>query len=149
MQTWEITEPYLNFHCELGEGPYHEPATNSLRFVDIKANRLHTIDLSEPSNAVKTLQFDVPVSFTANIEGVDPTEKIIVGGKKGVYVLNRKSGNLKVLKSFHDNLDSEKRASRLRCNDGAVDPQGRLWFGTQTDFPHEPPKAEGNVINSS
>ncbi len=30
-QEWKVDEPYLNLHCSLGEGPYYEKATNTLR----------------------------------------------------------------------------------------------------------------------
>jgi len=147
MQEWTQTKPYLDLHCELGEAPYYEQSSNTLRFVDIKARRLHTIDLSKGPNSLSTLQFDIPVGYTADIEGVDSSTKIIIGGKKGVYSLDRRTGDLELLKSFHDNLQDKEHAERLRSNDGAIDPQGRLWFGTQTDFDFEPPKPEGMLVS--
>lgn len=143
MEQWVVKEPYLNLHCKLGEGPYYEKETNQLRFVDIKGKRLHAVDLTQGPESLKTTQFDIPVGYTANIEGVNPSDKIIVGGKKGVYMFDRKSENLRLLKAFTDDVQNEKQSGRLRSNDGAVDPWGKLWFGSQTDFDYEPPKAEG------
>lgn len=140
IKTWTVTEPYLNIHCGLGEGPYYEASTNTLRFVDIKKRRLHTVDLSAGPDSLKTLQFDIPVGVTADIEGVDPSKKILIGGKDGVYVLDRVTEKWELLKRFYD---TEEKDERLRSNDGAIDPQGRFWIGTMNDFWVGPPQAEG------
>ncbi|KAH6687395.1 hypothetical protein F5X68DRAFT_207357 [Plectosphaerella plurivora] len=129
LQQWTAGEPYINLHCGLAEGPYYEKETNSLRFVDIKKKRVHTVDLSEGPESVKTIQLDVPIGVTADIEGVSPTEKILVGLKYGVAVLDRKTGAYEYIGKVND-TDND----RLRGNDGAVDPNGRFWFGTMTDF---------------
>ena len=140
IKTWTVTEPYLDIHCELGEAPYYEAATNTLRFVDIKKKRLHTVDLGSGPESLKSLQFDIPVGVTADIEGIDPSEKILLGGKSGVYLLDRVAEKWTLLKKFHD---AEKTGERLRSNDGAVDPQGRFWVGTMNDFWVGKPQAEG------
>lgn len=139
-KTWTVTEPYLDIKCELGEGPYYEPETNTLRFVDIKKKQLHTVDLAVGPTSLKTLQLDMPVGVTANIEGVDPQDKILAGGKSGIYILERQTGKYKLLKRFYD---SEENDERLRSNDGNVDPQGRFWIGTMNDFWVGEPQAEG------
>jgi sugar lactone lactonase YvrE len=131
IKKWAVTEPWLDIHCELGEGPYYEAETNTLRFVDIKKKQLHTVSITEGPKSLKTLQLDMPVGVTADIEGVDPKEKILVGGKSGIYILERKTGKLELLKRFYD---TEEKDERLRSNDGAVDPQGRFWVGTMSDF---------------
>ena len=131
IKKWSVKEAWLNTHCELGEGPYYEPATNTLRFVDIKKKQLHTVNLADGPKSLKTLQFDMPVGVTADIEGVDPTEKLLIGGKSGIYLLERKTGKVELLKKFYD---TEEKDERLRSNDGAVDPQGRFWVGTMSDF---------------
>ena len=140
IETWTVTEPYLNIHCGLGEGPYYEAATNTLRFVDIKKKRLHTVDLAKGPESLKTLQFDMPVGVTADIEGVDSSKKILIGGKNGIYILDRVAETWKLLKRFHD---TEEQDDKLRSNDGAVDPQGRFWIGTMNDFWVGEPQAEG------
>ena len=143
-QTWTVTEPYLDIKCELGEAPYYEPETNTLRFVDIKKKQLHTVDLAIGPTSLKTLQLDMPVGVTANIEGVDPQDRILAGGKSGIYILERKTGKYKLLKRFYD---SEENDERLRSNDGSVDPQGRFWIGTMNDFWVGKPQAEGEWTN--
>ena len=138
-QTWTVKEPYLNLHCLLGEGPYYEKATNSLRFVDIKAGKLHTVNLDEGPSSVESHTLDTTISVTADIEGVDPQEKLVIGAKYGLAVLDRKAlrenksdepkTNYKYIFEFHGT-----RNERLRSNDGAVDPHGRFWLGSLTTF---------------
>lgn len=137
---WKVTEPYLDLHCDLGEGPYYEEERNTLRFVDIIKRHLHTVDLTVGPSSLKTLQLDMPVGVTADIEGVDSSKKILVGGKSGIYVMERETGKHQLLKRFYD---TEERDERLRSNDGAIDPQGRLWIGTMNDFWVGEPQAEG------
>ena len=131
IKQWIVKEPWLDLHCELGEGPYYEPATKTLRFVDIKKKQLYTVNPAQGPKSLKTLQLDMPVGVTADIEGVNPQEKILVAGKSGIYILERKTGNHELLKRFYD---TEEKDERLRSNDGAVDPQGRFWVGTMNDF---------------
>ena len=127
-QVWTATEPFVEPHCKLGEGPFYEAETNTLRFVDIIKNRLHTVNLSEGPSSLTTLQLDKPVTVTSDIEGVDPREKILIGVKYGLAVLDRKTGSYE----YVARLDPANE--RVRTNDGGADPQGRFWLGTMTDF---------------
>lgn len=129
LQQWKVEEPYLNIHCALGEGPYYEKAANVLRFVDIKKKQVHFVDLAQGPGSLRTLQLDAPVGVTADIEGVDPKDKILVGLKYGIAVLDVKSGEYEYVAKLY-----EQDNQRLRANDGAVDPHGRFWLGTMTDF---------------
>lgn len=148
IQTWEVKEPYLKLHCKLGEGPYYERATNTLRFVDIISKRLHAVDLARGPDSLVTQQLDTPISVTADIAGVDPRDKILIGAKYGVAILDRKKASeskeaYEYVAKFHrmkDNL-------RLRGNDGAVDPHGRFWLGTMTDFELGPFQSEGESLS--
>ncbi|TVY71192.1 putative sugar lactone lactonase [Lachnellula suecica] len=142
-KTWTVTEPYLDLQCSLGEGPFYEEDRNTLRFVDIIKRQLHTVDLTAGPESLKTLQFDMPVGVTADIEGVDSTKKILVGGKSGLYLLNRETGKTELLKRFYG---AEEKDERLRSNDGAVDPKGRFWIGTMNDFWVGDPQAEGTLF---
>ncbi|TVY46476.1 Uncharacterized protein LOCC1_G003474 [Lachnellula occidentalis] len=143
LKTWTVTEPYLNIHCDLGEGPFYEADRNTLRFVDIMKRHLHTVDLTVGPESLKTLQLDMPVGVTADIEGVDASKKILVGGKSGIYILERETGKHELLKRFYD---TEEKDERLRSNDGAVDPEGRFWVGTMNDFWVGNPQPEGTVF---
>jgi sugar lactone lactonase YvrE len=129
LQTWTVTAPYVDSKCQLGEGPYYEKETNTLRFLDIMGHRLHTVDLSKGPSSLTTMQLDTPISVTADIEGVNPAEKILIGAKYGLAILDRKSGKYEYLAKL--NKEDNKR---LRGNDGAVDMHGRMWIGTMSDF---------------
>ncbi|SPO04475.1 related to senescence marker protein 30 [Cephalotrichum gorgonifer] len=140
-QVWTVTEPYLEPHCKLGEGPFYEAATNTLRFVDIIQKRLHTVNLTEGPSSLTTLQLDAPVTVTADIEGVDPTDKILIGIKHGLAVLDRKTGTYEYVSRLGGEEGNDNE--RVRTNDGAADPSGRFWLGTMTDFGKGEFKPEG------
>ncbi|KAH8599201.1 hypothetical protein B0O99DRAFT_613270 [Bisporella sp. PMI_857] len=143
IKTWKVTEPYLDLKCGLGEAPYYEAIRNHLRFVDIKKHQLHVINLTVGPSSLKTIQLDMPVGVTADIEGIDSSEKILIGGKHGPAILDRRTEKYELLGYFHDNRGLD---DRLRSNDGAVDPQGRFWIGTMNDFHVGPPQAEGTLF---
>jgi hypothetical protein len=145
-QQWHVSEPYLETHCSLGEGPYYEPATNTLRFVDIIKKQLHTVSLTEGPSSLKTLQFDESVTVTADIDGRDPQDALLIGAKQGLAVLDRKTGKYDYVTKF-----GEAKGERIRSNDGAVDPNGRFWLGTMTDFGMGPfqPEGESSVMSSA
>lgn len=128
LKEWKIERPWLEIGCALGEGPFYEKVTDSIRFVDIKNKRIHWAPLSGDLSSVETLQLDISVGVTSNIAGVDPRERILIGIKKGVAVLDRKTGKYEILAEFAGPNE------RLRGNDGAADPHGRFWFGNMTDF---------------
>lgn len=141
-QEWTVSEPYLNLHCQLGEGPYYEEATNSLRFVDIIGQRVHTVSLAAGPDSVRTIELDIPVTVTADVEGHDPQDKILIGVKYGIALLDRKTGEYAYVARFAA-ADGAADNDRLRSNDGAVDPHGRFWLGTMTDFGKGEFQAEG------
>lgn len=128
-QVWEVKEPYLDSHCQLGEGPFYEAGTNTLRFVDIKAHRVHSVSLAEGPSSLSTIELDVPVTVTADVDGIDPADKILIGAKYGIALLDRKTGTYEYVARFGDSDNK-----RLRSNDGAADPNGRFWLGNMTDF---------------
>lgn len=146
-EEWTVEEPYLNIHCSLGEGPYYEKATNTLRFVDIIEQRIHTVSLTDGPDSVKTLQLDSPVGVTADVEGFDPQEKILVGLKYGIALLDRKTGKYEYLTKFAAPGDEDN--DRLRGNDGNVDVHGRFWIGSMTDFNKGDFRAEGKLSQVS
>lgn len=145
LQHWSTGAPWIDLHCQLGEGPYYEAATNNLRFVDIIKKKLHTVSLAQGPDSLSTQTFDEPVTVTADIEGVDPREKILVGAKQGIAVLDRKAGKYEYVARFPDAGDENNE--RIRSNDGVVDPHGRFWLGTMTDFPYGKFIDEGEFLD--
>lgn len=141
LEQWTVEEPWLNTHCSLGEGPFYEKETHTVRFVDIIKKRIHTVSVADGEPSLATIQLDVCPTVTSDIAGVDPNDSILIGVKYGVAVLDRKAGTYEMLASFHE-PDNE----RLRSNDGASDPHGRFWLGTMTDFGLGLFKPEGKTL---
>ncbi|KAJ4198275.1 SGL domain-containing protein [Fusarium falciforme] len=138
IQHWTIEKPWLETHCLLGEGPFYEVQTGTLRFVDIRKKQLHHLNVAEGPSSLRTTQLDVCPTVTANIAGVDPQDRIALGLKYGLAVLDVKKGTWELIQPFN-----EPNNERLRSNDGGVDPHGRFWIGTMTDFGLGPFQAEG------
>ncbi|UKZ63640.1 uncharacterized protein TrAtP1_004866 [Trichoderma atroviride] len=140
LQQWKVDKPWLELKCALGEGPFYEKETNSVRLVDIKKSQILTVSAADngDGSSLKVIQLDTRPTVTADIEGVDPQDRILIGVKHGVAVLDRQAGTYAMLVQFN-----EENNGRIRSNDGAVDPHGKLWLGTMTDFEHGEPQPEG------
>lgn len=138
LQEWKVDTPWLEPQCGLGEGPFFEKESNSVRFVDIKRKRIHIAPLDNGPSSLETIQLDVAVTVTCNIAGVDPRDRILIGTKTGLAVLDRKTGSYEMLARF-----AEPPNERLRGNDGGSDPHGRFWLGCMTDFPFGDCQPEG------
>ncbi|KAF4549685.1 SMP-30/Gluconolactonase/LRE-like region-containing protein [Elsinoe fawcettii] len=137
-----ITEPFLAMDFKLGEAPYWHAPTNTLRFVDIVRKRVYQYPLSHtPSSptdvsALRTFNLTDSVGTTAEIAGEDG-KRFIFGGKAGVGVMDRETGEWEYVKRWWgDDVDSAeiKEKTRLfRGNDGAVDAKGRYFLGVMND----------------
>ncbi|KPI45882.1 uncharacterized protein AB675_665 [Cyphellophora attinorum] len=113
IQEWVVDEPYLHHPALLGEGPHYNPSTNTLRFLDINSNKLHTLDLNKGPSSFRTIDTHIPIGVTADIAGEDSSKVILTGSKDGVT-------------KFY--LDEEGREDKkAKANDGNVDPKGRFW----------------------
>lgn len=61
-QTLTISQPWLRLNCSLGEGPFWEDDTNSLRFLDVEKQRVHRVDLNiGPSSHTIVKEFDISI----------------------------------------------------------------------------------------
>jgi sugar lactone lactonase YvrE len=92
IKKYKITEPYLHVSCGLGEGPFYERDSNSLRFVDIVKNKLHTVQLDKGPSSHKQWDLDFSIGTTADIEGND--QEFIFGGKSGYGLFNREVSDI-------------------------------------------------------
>jgi len=142
IKRWTVTEPYIQTDCGLGEAPFYEEDTHTIRFVDIVKKKLHVVDLNNGPESLTTLDLTDAVSITADIQGPED-EEILVGAKYGYAKVNRKTGELRYVKKLWE--DPEK-ANRMRFNDGAVDTRGRFWAGAMNDPTVTSPTAEGVVF---
>jgi len=104
--------------AELGEGPVWVERDSALWFVDIKKHQIHRYD---PASGDKR-------SFAApeQIGFILPAERggFVAGLQSGLHHFDEASGKFELIVE----VDADKPTNRL--NDGVVDPQGRLWFGT-------------------
>lgn len=102
----------------LGEGPVWW--NGRLWFTDIKQQKIHRFD---PSGETKSWTAPSPVGFLAP----RANGHFIAGTKAGLYDFDPSSGAFALLCTVEPDLPGN------RLNDGAVDAQGRLWFGSMDD----------------
>jgi sugar lactone lactonase YvrE len=104
--------------AELGEGPVWVERDRALWFVDIKKHQIHRY---APANG-STHSWDSPeqIGFILPAEGGG----FVAGLQSGLYRFDETSGEFELIVEVEPDLPNN------RLNDGVVDPQGRLWFGT-------------------
>ena len=111
---WPLGGPLL-------EGPVWVEADAALWFVDIKAHRIYRFDPASGEqrtwNAPEQVGFCLPMH-----DG-----RFVAGLKTALAMFDPKDG------SFTPLVDPEPELPGNRLNDGAVDPSGRVWFGTMDD----------------
>ena len=110
----------------LGEGPVWSASEDAVWFVDIKAPAIHRFHPA--SGDRKTWRAPARVGFVA------PTRngQWIAGLKTGLHRFNPETGNFTLLHVV------EPHAPNNRLNDGFVDSEGFLWFGSMDDNEEEP-----------
>lgn len=111
-------KPVCEVGAELGEGPMWDERDKALWFVDIKNDVVHRYDpASGTQRSWKAPEYTAFI-FPASGGG------FIAGLKSGLFKFDSESGSFDRINT----IDADYPANRL--NDGAVDPKGRLWFGT-------------------
>jgi sugar lactone lactonase YvrE len=59
-----IVQPWLKLNCSLGEGPFWESDTNTLRFLDVEKQQVHRVDLNiGPSSHKVVKDFDISIGY--------------------------------------------------------------------------------------
>jgi len=112
--------------AELAEGPLWQAAENAVYFVDIKGRRIHR--LSVATGEQQTWQAPDQPGFIAPLG-----DKVFVCGLPGgLYRFHATNGQFSKL------VDVEPHLPGNRLNDGFVDAQGRLWFGSMDDAEQAP-----------
>jgi len=101
--------------AELGEGPVW--ADGALWFVDIKKKHVHRLS---PDGAQTSWDAPEQIGFFLPAEG----GAFVAGLQSGLFRFDVESG------AFSKIIDVEPELPGNRLNDGVVDPQGRLWFGS-------------------
>ena len=112
--------------AELAEGPLWLAAENAVYFVDIKGHRIHRLCVA--SGERRTWQAPDQPGFLAPL--ADGT--FVCGLPGGLYRFDTATGE------FDKLVDVEPHLPGNRLNDGFVDAQGRLWFGSMDDAEEAP-----------
>lgn len=114
-------ECVLRADAELGEGPVWLAHDDAVWFVDIKGRRIHRY---EPvTGAAWSWAAPDQPGFVAPVQGGG----WVAGLKTGLHRFDPRSGRFDLMTAVEDPaLDN-------RLNDGFVDAQGRLWFGSMHD----------------
>lgn len=101
----------------LAEGPVWHPVERVFYFVDIKGRRLHSCN----AEGGERLSWQAPdeIGFALPMADGD-----LVCGLPGRLARFTSSGNFATMLEFESELPGN------RANDGYIDPDGRLWFGT-------------------
>ena len=107
--------------AELGEGPVWSAAERALWFVDIKGSRIHRYHAQ--TGEKKSWNAPAQPGFLAPLAGGG----FVVGLKTGLHRFDPATGVFSLLHEIEPHLPGN------RLNDGAVDPLGRLWFGSMDD----------------
>lgn len=114
------TEPRVvwDLAAELGEGAVWVERDRALWFVDIKKHEVHRYDPANGGRRTWTAPEQVGFVFPAERGG------FVAGLQSGLYHFDEQSGAFDLIVQVEPDLPTN------RLNDGMVDPNGRLWFGT-------------------
>jgi sugar lactone lactonase YvrE len=112
-------ECVLPLAATLGEGPLWWQG--AVWFTDIKQNRIHRF--APATAAHRSWDAPAPVGFLAPFEN----GRFIAGAKTGLFDFEPQTGVFTPMRTVEPGLPNN------RLNDGAVDPRGRLWFGSMDD----------------
>ena len=110
----------------LGEGPHWSATEQALWFVDIKAPAIHRYDPA--TGAQQSWPAPERIGFLLPARG----GTLIAGLKTGLHKFNPETGNFTLLHVV------EPHAPNNRLNDGFVDSEGFLWFGSMDDNEEDP-----------
>ncbi len=103
-----------------GESPLWDHRNERLMWTDVQRGRLHCFDPKDGSDSYAEVGQQVARVLPAADEGW------IFGGAEGVFRLPHFGGDPELVWPLEADLPAN------RCNDGACDPQGRLWMGTMS-----------------
>ena len=109
-------------HSLLGEGTLWVKNLNSIFFLDIKKKKILILNIK--TKRKKILKVDKEIGFISYIK----SNFFVLGLQSEIRIVN--INNLKKIFSIAIELDKPNN----RINDGKIDPQGRLWFGTMDNL---------------
>jgi sugar lactone lactonase YvrE len=104
--------------CNLGESAVWDDRLGRLHWVDITAGRVYTLDWD--GGAVRTLELGDMIGSVGLREGGG----LVAALRHAVAFVDPDAGSFQIVAP----VEADRPGNR--CNDGAVDPAGRFWFGT-------------------
>ena len=107
-----------NVAAELGEGPVWVARDEALWFTDIKRRKVHRYDPAAQTRDSWDSPEQVGFVLPARSGG------FVAGLMSGLHRFDEKTGRFTLI------AEMEPERPNNRLNDAAVDPSGRLWFGT-------------------
>ena len=112
----------LLYDCksELTECPIWHAAWNSFLWVDIEGGYLYRYNLEDK----RVTSWDFPHRLTLVVETSSDKLLLALDAKLALFD--------PIMESLEWLVDLYPGNTSLRCNDGACDPQGRLWVGTMS-----------------
>lgn len=113
--------PVWDVGAQLGEGPVWVEREQALWFTDIKKQQLHRFDPRNGERRSWAAPEQPGFLFPARSGG------FVVGLQSGLHRFAPESGRFELIVA----VEPERPSNRL--NDGVVDCEGRLWFGTMDD----------------
>ena len=108
---------FSDYSCELGEGPFWDPKSNGLLWVDIIGQTVLRQSYDQTGPKVINVTGN-PGCVVLSNEG-----EVIAGINNSIAVIDGNGSPLKVLAETNE-------GSGLRFNDGKCDPSGRFWVGS-------------------
>jgi sugar lactone lactonase YvrE len=123
----------------LTEGARYDNRNDTLAWVDIIAAEIHRVCLKNPEASHEVIKVSEPSESIGAIALTSNPDVLVACAKYGVGYANFQTGK------FEYFLKYPHETSRLRSNDGIVDPWGHLWIGVMTDFHLGDVVAEGKL----
>jgi xylono-1,5-lactonase len=112
--------------AQLGEGPFWSAAEQAVWFVDIKGRKIHRYH--EPTG--ETRSWDAPSEPGFILPAAEG--HLVCGLRAGLHHFDPKTGEFKLFQVV------EPHTPNNRLNDGFVDREGYLWFGSMDNNEAEP-----------
>ena len=115
----KVRKPELVFYAgsTLLEGPHWDAQNNLIYCVSIEDNMIYAID--PETGEVGTYLTEGPVGCAV----LDQKGMILEAEKSGIFRIDPRTKEKQLVAKAHDD-------ERIRCNDGKLDPKGRLLVGT-------------------
>jgi sugar lactone lactonase YvrE len=119
---------------QVGESPIWHAVESALYWVDINGRAVHRLHPASGKHTSWSMQTE-PSALA-----VDADNNLVVATRAGFVYLNTSNGEME------DLLAAPYDTSKVRFNDGRVDPAGRFWVGTMYE-PRDQPLAEMYVLD--